>query len=440
MIRRIGTLIIATVLLLTVFTFSATGSQAFAASQAKVNAGYLNIREKPTTSSKAIGYFKRGQVVNIIQQQKGWSKVSFGKQSGWVSSSYLTMVTKAPAKPAAAKPEVARATKYYVTAGSLNIRKEPNTSSAVVTIVKKDEAVTLFEKKDKWGKVKTASGKSGWASLSFLTTKIPAKPAVPAAPVTANPPVSAPGKNYVVVKQNGTNIRNGPASSYSILTSEKAGATLEKISVDNGWIKVKTKSGKTGWVANWLVTSSVKGVKGKTIVIDPGHGGTDPGAVGKNKTQEKVISLQTANELKVLLQKAGAKVIMTRTSNTSRKLELSERVAISHKYNADVFISIHYNSGSNTATGIETYYDTKYGNEAELAKFIQTELIKQTGMNDRRVKTEEFYVIYNNEIPSVLVELGFISNPNEEKIIATKAYQQKAAKGIFNGLDKYFKL
>lgn len=439
MVRRIGTLIIATVLILTVFTFSATGSQAFAASQAKVNAGYLNIREKPTTSSKATGYFKRGQVVDITQQQKGWSKVSSGKQSGWVSSSYLTLMTKATTKPAAAKPEVTRVTKYYVTAASLNIRKEPTTSSAVVTIAKKDEAVTLYEKNDNWARVKTASGNQGWASLNFLTTKVPAKPEVPAAPVSAKPPVSAPGKTYVVVKQNGTNIRKGPSTSYSIVSTENAGTIVEKLGAKDGWYQIKTKTGKIGWVAGWLISSTSEGIQGKVIVIDPGHGGVDPGAVGKY-TNEKTLTLDTSEELQALLKAAGATVIMTRTSNTSRKLELSERVAISQKYNPDVFISIHYNSGSETATGLETYYNTKNGNESQLAKYIQSELVKQTGMRDRGVDTAEFYVIKHNKMQSVLIELGFISNPKEEKLIASKAYQQKAARGILNGLNKFFNL
>lgn len=450
MLRRISTLFIATVFLLAIFTFSAPMNQAYAAAQGKVNTGYLNIRENPATSSKGAGYLKRGQAVTIIQQEKDWSKISSGKKAGWVPTRYLTLNESTGAQPKESKTEdtkpddskqgVTRVFKYYVTAGSLNIREEPNTSSAVVTVAKKDEAVTLYEKNDKWGRVKTASGLSGWASLSYLTTKAPAKPAVPSPPIAVKPPVLTPGKTYVVVKQNGTKIRKGPGSSSSIVTSEKAGATLEKMAVDNGWIKVKTKSGKIGWVANWLVSPAVKGMKGKVIVIDPGHGGSDPGAVGKNKTQEKVINLQTANELKALLVKAGAKVIMTRTSNTSRKLELSERVAISHKNQADVFISIHYNAGGPTATGIDTFYDTTYGNEAELAKCIQTEVIKQTGMKSRGVKTAGFYVVKKNEMPSVLVELGFISNPQEEKLISSKAYQQKAAKGIFNGLNKYFNL
>ncbi|CAH0344813.1 N-acetylmuramoyl-L-alanine amidase [Bacillus sp. CECT 9360] len=429
MTKRFGALLLATTLLISLFTISVPLNQVFASTTAKVNATTLNIREKPTTSSKVIGKYKKGQTITITQQQNGWSKVPVGKKTGWVSSKYVTVI-----KPTASKAAVSTGTKYYVTATTLNIRKSPSTSAARVDLVKKNAAVTLYEKKGSWGRVKTASGKIGWASLSYLTTKAPVAPK----PASKQPVITPSGKSYVVIRQNSVNIRKSASTSAAIVDKVNRGTKLEKISTDNGWVQVKTSSGQTGWVANWLATTAGIGVRDKVIVLDPGHGGTDPGAVGRTHN-EKTINLSTANELKALLENAGAKVIMTRTSNTSRKLELSERVAISHKYKPDVFISIHYNSGGN-ATGIDTFYDTKYGNEKELASSIQSELIKSTGKKNRGVKPAEFYVVKYNEMPSVLVELGFISNPTEEKEIATKAYQQKAARGIYNGLTKFFNL
>ncbi|RFU63908.1 N-acetylmuramoyl-L-alanine amidase [Peribacillus glennii] len=454
MIKKITTILAATALTASLFIFSVPGTQASASTQAKVNASILNIREKPGTTSKVLGTFKKGQVITAIQQQNGWTRVSFSGKNGWVSSKYLLPVkaaAKTPAKPAT----VTKPATYYVTAIALNIRKAPGTSSTVLTTVKKGEAVTFYEKKvisgKSWGRVKTASGKMGWASLSYLTSKAPAKPASKPAPKPKpepepSTPTAEPDVKYYVTGASALNIRKEPSTSSSVVTAVKKGEAVtffeKKVVSGKSWARVKTASGKTGWASmSYLSTKRppAYSVSGKTIVIDPGHGGSDPGAIGKGKTQEKTINLQTANELKLLLQNAGAKVIMTRTSNTSRKLELSERVAISHKYKADVFISIHYNSASDDgATGIDTFYDKTYGNEAELAKSIQTELIKQTGMRDRGVKTAGFYVVKYNKVPSVLVELGFISNPNEEKLIATKAYQQKAARGIFNGLNKYF--
>ncbi|RFU62707.1 SH3 domain-containing protein [Bacillus sp. V59.32b] len=516
MTRKISTFLVATIFLASVFTSVAPSKQVYAATQAKVNATTLNVREKPTTSSKVIGKYTKGQTVTITQQQNGWSKVPVGKKTGWVSSKYVTVI-----KPTASKAVVPSGTKYYVTATTLNIRKSASTSAARVDSVKKNAAVTLYEKKGSWGRVKTASGKTGWASLQYLTTKAPAtpkpapKPIAKApvkyyvtatslnirkepkttatsitsvkknqvvslyekkgtwgkvktaagktgwaslqylttkAPITPKPapPVQVPVKYYVTATS--LNVRSGPSTSSGIVTSVKKNEVVSLYEKKGTWGRIKTASGKTGWVSLSFLTTkapvkptpvspqqpTTTGVKGKVIVLDPGHGGTDVGAPGKVQN-ERNLTLQTANEVKALLVKAGAKVIMTRTSNTSRKLELSERVAISHKYNAQAFVSIHYNSGSSEATGIETYFYPTYSDEAKLAAAIQQELIKQTQMRDRKVKnTSAFYVIKNNRMPSILAELGFISNPVEEKRLITKEYQQQAARGIFNGLNKYF--
>ncbi|PLT32568.1 N-acetylmuramoyl-L-alanine amidase [Bacillus sp. V5-8f] len=448
MTRKIAIVLSSLALAASLFLFTVPGTQAYASSQAKVNAGLLNMREKPSTSSKVLGTLKKGQVVTAIQQQSGWTRVSSSGKNGWVSSKYLSFI-QTVSKTTTTLPVVLTPATYYVTAGLLTIREEADPTSSTITTVRKGEAVTLSEKQmisgKEWGKVKTASGKTGWTPLSYLKAKDSAEAAPTPAP--APTPGATTTVKYYVTGASSLNIRKDPNTTSAVLTAVKNGEAVtlyeKKVVAGRQWGRVKTASGKIGWASmTYLSTKppvvASSSIKGKIIVIDPGHGGSDPGAIGKGKTQEKVINLQTANELKVLLENAGAKVIMTRTSNTSRKLELQERVDISHKYKADVFISIHYNAGSSQATGIDTYYDKTYGNEAELAKCIQTELIKQTGMKDRGVKTAGFYVIKKNKMPSVLVELGFISNPNEEKLIATKAYQQKAAKGIFNGLVKYF--
>ncbi|MDQ0220006.1 N-acetylmuramoyl-L-alanine amidase [Peribacillus cavernae] len=431
MTRRIGTLLAAAWLVIFLFTFFAPADQVLAATHAKVNATSLNIREKPATSSKAIGNLKKGQVVTIIQQQGGWTKVPFGKKSGWVSSKYITLITLQTA-----------AKSGYVTGSNLNLRQSASTSAKSLALLSRGTLVTIQSTVSSWYKVYVPSKKkTGWVSNKYIANK--KATAETAAP--AKPALTTTVTYYVTASS--LYIRKEPSTSSSSITSVKKSGAVSLFEKKGTWGKVKTASGKTGWASLSYLTSKVpakpvetelpNGVKDKVIVIDPGHGGSDAGAVGKYKTTEKAINLATANELKTLLGSAGARVVMTRVSNEGRKLDLDDRIEISHKYKADVFISIHYNSGGN-ATGVETYYDTKYGNETELAKCIQTEVVKQTGMRDRGVKTAGFYVVKYNKMPSVLVELGFISNPNEEKVIATTAYQQKAARGIFNGLNKYF--
>lgn len=511
--KRLGSLLLATVLFLSLFTVVNPAESVLAAAtvKAKVNASSLNVRAKASTSAKKLGTLKKGNTVTISQEKSGWSKIPYGKTYGWVSSKYLTKVKTAKAaaasvtkngyvtatslnlrssastssktlatlkkgllvnikstsgtwykvyvpstkktgwvsksyitdkKPVTAVKTEAKGTVYYVTASTLNIRKSASTSAAVVTSVKKNDKVTVSKISGKWASLKTASGKSGWANTSYLTKKAPVKkdPVEEAKPAEdSTEPDSDSGVYYVTA--NGLNIRKDANTTAKVLTTVKKNDEVTLLEVnDDNWGKVLTTAGVIGWASMKYLTDEepVRGVSGKVIVLDPGHGGTDPGASGKNNN-EKTLTLKTAKKLQSKLEDAGATVIMTRIGDTYPSL--TKRVEISEKYKADVFISIHYNASTNkTANGVDTFYYKTNVNEYELAKCIQEEVIKATGMKSRGVKEGNFQVIRSNKQASILVELGFISNPTEEKVIATDAYQTKAATGIFNGLEKYFNL
>lgn len=189
------------------------------------------------------------------------------------------------------------------------------------------------------------------------------------------------------------------------------------------------------------------GLKDKVIAIDPGHGGSDPGAIGAGGTQEKNITLPISKNLRDLLTKAGAKVYMTRTSDTdvdkpgaSDKAELQARVNVAEKNNADAFISIHINSAANKSIGgLSSYYYPKTKHDARLAKAIQTKLKANFGLDDLGIREANFYVNKRSSMPSTLLELGFISNPKEETVLKSKWFQEKAARVIFEGIKEYFK-
>lgn len=189
------------------------------------------------------------------------------------------------------------------------------------------------------------------------------------------------------------------------------------------------------------------GLKDKVIAIDPGHGGSDPGAIGAGGTQEKNITLPISKNLRDLLTKAGAKVYMTRTSDTdvdkpgaSDKAELQARVNVAEKYNADAFISIHINSAANKSIGgLSSYYYPKTKHDARLAKAIQTKLKANFGLDDLGIREANFYVNKRSSMPATLLELGFISNPKEETVLKSKWFQEKAARVIFEGIKEYFK-
>lgn len=188
------------------------------------------------------------------------------------------------------------------------------------------------------------------------------------------------------------------------------------------------------------------GLKDKVIVIDPGHGGSDSGAIGPGQTQEKTITLAIGQQVQNLLERAGAKVVMTRQTdvdvygpNASGAEELGARTKIATNNKADVFVSIHIDAFSNPSVGgITTYYYQKSGYDAMLAQNIQDNLMSSGIMQDRGIKVAGFYVIKRSEMPAVLAELGFISNPEEEKLLNTPKFQQQMAQGIVQGLESFF--
>ena len=219
--------------------------------------------------------------------------------------------------------------------------------------------------------------------------------------------------------------------------------TLKSDAINNKTFRVVVDINKVVPKVEYNFTA---GLRNKVIVIDPGHGGSDPGAIGPNKLQEKTVTLAVAQKVQALLEKAGAKVLMTRKTdvdvfgpNASAVDELSARTIIANNNKADVFVSLHINAFTNPAVGgIATYYYEKSNYDILLANCIQDNLIKAGGLLDRRVNAAGFYVIKKTQMPSVLAELGFISNPDEEKLLSTPQFQQKLAQGIVQGLDAFF--
>ena len=223
-----------------------------------------------------------------------------------------------------------------------------------------------------------------------------------------------------------------------------------------------------------------------TVVIDPGHGGVDPGALGR-KSQEKNINMSVSKMLASMIDEKypEVKVIFTRTTDV--KIPLVERADIANRANADLFISIHSNAAkSSSANGCETFtlgagssVEAKaaamYENEvilsednfeeiykgfdprssesyiifelirnhdmelsAEIAQMVQNGMVKESKLNNRGVSSAGFLVLHRTVMPSILVELGFITNSKDESFIASKEGQKKLAKGVFDGFAKYY--
>ncbi|MFW2525900.1 N-acetylmuramoyl-L-alanine amidase family protein [Aliarcobacter butzleri] len=220
----------------------------------------------------------------------------------------------------------------------------------------------------------------------------------------------------------------------------------------------------------------------KTIVIDAGHGGDDVGAVGPNKRYEKVINLNVAKYLESILKQRGYKVYLTRSTDVF--IKVMDRTVLANEKNADLFISIHTNSmpkeKANSTSGIETFFlsparserakkvaalenkdDIREMNESSKSAFLeslnrpritashkfaidvqsgllQAARTKYKDVNDSGVKEGPFWVLVGAQMPSILIEVGFISHPEESRRLYEKDYQQLLANGIANGVDSYF--
>ena len=220
-------------------------------------------------------------------------------------------------------------------------------------------------------------------------------------------------------------------SKANVKTDKNSTATKEELPLA---IKAKTKF-RTGG-----------GIKGKIITLDPGHGGSDPGAIGASGLKEKQITLEISMRVKELLEKEGAKVYMTRTTdkdvygpNASDRAELQARVNVAEKYNSDLFISLHINSSVNKSVGgFSSYYYPKTDNDLKIAKAIQDKFAKNFGVDNLGVRQANFYVVKRCSMPATLLEMCFISNPKEEKLMKSRWFQKKTARLIVEGVENYF--
>ena len=233
----------------------------------------------------------------------------------------------------------------------------------------------------------------------------------------------------------------------------------------NYWLGSDGRMATNSWVDNgryyvgangaWVKDASIDKNTRRAIFLDPGHGGSDSGAVA-NGVREKDLTLSVYNKVSSRLASLGYSVLTSR--NTDKDVGLVSRADQANKSNADMFLSIHFNAGGRGASyGIETYYykdrpeytpainkdkhndPERLEKSKKLAQKIQQSLVSKTGAFDRGVKRETFAVLRETSIPSILVELGFIDNQEEVKKIKTNEYQEKLADGIVDGIVEYYK-
>nr|WP_282706919.1 N-acetylmuramoyl-L-alanine amidase [Natroniella acetigena] len=179
-------------------------------------------------------------------------------------------------------------------------------------------------------------------------------------------------------------------------------------------------------------------MQNRRVVIDPGHGGRDPGAIGVTGLKEKEVALDISTRVDDLLYQAGINTLMTRRDDSF--VSLARRAEIANRFNADLFVSIHSNASYNSwANGLETYahWNASQDNWA-LAWYVQDEILQRTNFTDHGLKAANFAVLRRTNLPAILVEAGFLSNPNDEEMLREPQFRQQVAEGIVAGIKRYF--
>ncbi|TDK64058.1 hypothetical protein E2K98_04095 [Bacillus salipaludis] len=348
--------------------------------------------------------------------------------------------------------------KVTVTATNLNVRESPGISGKVMGLVHKGDTFVVMKKKNNWDQIKLANNQMGWISHAY----------------------TAPPKHVgATVNADFLNVRTGPGVSNPVIGKLDWGAQITVQAEQAGWAKIVSSSGIKGWVNEYYITkhepnkfhtqavskpptsknttdhdkkssaparvspktttakTTIQGpLSGKTIVLDPGHGGVDIGTTSIDGTHEKKLTLETAKAVEQKLKNAGAHVIMTRTNDTY--ISLPERSNISNQNGADAFISFHYNWIKDpSVNGMTDFYYQK-SRDNELASHILKEVAKTTKLENVGTRFNNLSVLRNNSQPSTLIELGFLSNKQDDAVVEGSAFNENVAQGIYLGLLNYF--
>jgi N-acetylmuramoyl-L-alanine amidase len=481
LIRKCLAVFVSVFIILAVFAVQAQ------AATGVVTASVLNIRQGPGTNYTKVGSLLKGAQVEIVGQNGAWSKIRLKSGiTGWVNSSYLKTSTVAENTGGSGTVQAKNGT---VTGSVVNVRGGAGTQYAVKGKASRGTKVTILGQQSSWLNVRLDNGVTGWIHADYVQIS-----EAPAANNQVNGGTSPGAK--IEVTGNTVNLRAGPGTNYDTRGQVKKGEQLPLLGEQGGWYRVQTSRGVAylaGWLARVLTTESASaeeipsspgmpeensgdtgtvpdpGPEGyepnenespvlpeenqpqpvtvaNRVVLDPGHGGHDSGAIGYSGSYEKDVNLSVAKKAAELLRAAGYEVLMTREDD--RYLSLNDRVDFANSSRAAAFVSIHSNGSTNPETnGTEVYYYidqddpvvvAQAAERARFARIMQDNLLRALGRKDNGVRdNKNFVVIRYTQIPAILVEIAYLTNLGEEVLLNDPAFQDRAAQAIANGIMEY---
>lgn len=332
----------------------------------------LLVRSGPGTQYEPIGHVNTGDTFQIEKSDSPWVQISYNDSTGWVHEDYITQVDS--------------------------------------NIVATEEDENVFDTNKDVIK----------DSMTDITQRFPEQRRT---------------------SLDSIHLRESASISSDIVAHLKKNTLITVLNEEGDWYAVETAD-TSGYIKKNILDLVLTTPIGqsvlldKTIVIDPGHGGIDVGAISINNDYESHLTMQTGRVLERILSRHGAHVVFTRDDDYY--YSLSSRTTLSNYVKADMFLSLHYNSEPSypTANGINTYY--REPGFKVLAETVHQAILDESGANDRGIESGNYSVLRNNRRPGLLLELGFLSNPTEEQKLRNVGYHEQLAKGITNGIYHYF--
>jgi len=488
-LKKLMVLLVAVVVALACAPLSSLGATG------TVTGSVLIIREGPGSIYAKKGSLLKGAQVNIVGQKSAWLNISLKSGlTGWVHSDYVKISGAISNSAPPANNATGTQATGTVTGSVVNLRAGPGTQYSKKASVTKGVKVAVIGQSSPWLNVRLGDGTTGWLHSDYVQVET----ATPASPSSTSGTVTA---SKVEVTGNTVNLRQGPGISYRAQGQVKKGDQLPLLGHTQGWYQVQTSRGVAylaGWLARVLTPETANAGEitpsptlpaeptapgsgadpggdssgnssgnpnGNTdpqnpevpasdpvlppsvtrVVLDPGHGGIDSGAIGYSGSYEKEVNLSIARKTVEILRSAGLEVLLTRDDD--RYVALSERVDFANSAQATVMVSIHCNGTTRSdKMGTSVYYYIDQDNPAivaqavereRLARIMQDSLLRQLGRPDDGVRQNNFVVVRYTLMPSILIETAYLTNPGEEVLLNDPAFQDQAAQAIAQGIMEY---
>jgi len=301
---------------------------AFSATDIIVKGSAVNLRSAPGTSNSIVTTVQKGQRFQVLETRGDWYKITLGNQTGWIAGWLVETVNTDGAQPQQ-QNSTTKIKQATITGSAVNVRSGPGSSYSLVTTVNKDAKFNIAGVSGQWLKINLPNGKQGWiagwlAAVNEVavpqSTPVANPPATNPAPSGGTTPVQQPQAAAQKIKQatitgSAVNVRSGPGSSYSLVTTVNKGAKFNIAGVSGQWLKIDLPNGKLGWVAGWLVTVNEIAVPNPDPVANPPAAG-NPAAPPDNSSS--TVAVVNGNEVNIRLGPGTGHNVITQVSRGQR--------------------------------------------------------------------------------------------------------------------------